>query len=311
MVQSTHMWIIFWTIITIALSADLIIFSKCQLSNKKLFRLSFMWISLAMIFAVMVFYNMGRSSAYEFLTGYLIEYVLSVDNLFVFITIFACFGIVGPSQQKALSFGIIGAIIMRFIFIFCGIKLIMLFDWIFLVFGSILVYTGFRTLKMLVKKQRNNSEKYNKLIAFLSKILPIKPDADTAKLFIRNNKKLYLTRTMLAIIAIELCDFTFAIDSIPAVLSITQNELIVYSSNIFAIIGLRSLYFVLHHLTTQFFYLKYGIAIILMFIGTKMMLTEIYPITTTFSLLFIVSAIALAVIFSQIKKRPTNILDAV
>ena len=301
-----HMWTIFWIVIVGALSFDLIVLNKHygKLSNKQLASLSLMWISLAMLFGALIFFKLGHASAYEFLAGYLIEFALSVDNLFIFISVFSYFGIVGHPQQKALSFGIIGAVIMRFIFIFFGIKLVSMFSWVFLIFGMILLYTGIRALKILLKHRSSTRHKRNKFLIMLGKILPIKKTHDSGRLFVMENGKLFLTHTMVAIIAIELCDFTFAIDSIPAVLSITQNELIVYSSNIFAIIGLRSLYFVLYHLTKQFIALKYSIAAILIFIGAKMLLINVYPISTTASLGFIIVAIALAIAISQIKKTP-------
>lgn len=301
------MWTIFWILITSALILDLTILSKYhhhKISNKKLFCISLMWISLALIFGVIVYCNLGIQEAYEFLTGYLIEYSLSIDNLFIFITIFSFFDIKEHSQQKALTFGIIGAIIMRFIFVLIGIKLIMLFHWLFYVFGLILAYTGIKMLNALLKKLTNNKTCfYENLLSFLKKILPIKSDADTESLVLKHNGKIFFTRTMVAIFAIEICDFIFAIDSIPAIFSITQNKLIIFSSNIFAVIGLRSLFFILHRISTQFAYLKYGIALILIFIGMKMLLIDIYPVPTLSSLLIIISIITLSIITSQIKKR--------
>ncbi len=300
------MWTIFWTIIVSAFILDLIVLSKYhhhKISNKKLFCISLMWISLALMFGVIVYCNLGAQEAYEFLTGYLIEYSLSIDNLFIFITIFSFFEIKEHSQQKALTFGIIGAIIMRFIFVLIGIKLIMLFHWLFYVFGLILAYTGIKMLNALLKKLTNKTCFYENLLSFLKKILPIKPDADTESLILKRNGKIFFTRTMVAIFAIEICDFIFAIDSIPAIFSITQNKLIIFSSNIFAVIGLRSLFFILHRISTQFAYLKYGIALILIFIGMKMLIIDIYQVSTLSSLLIIISIITLSIITSQIKKR--------
>ncbi len=299
------MWTIFWTIVISALAFDLTILTKQhhKLSNNQLIGISLMWFFLAMLFGIIIYCRLGTKPAYEFLTGYLIEYTLSVDNLFIFISIFSYFKIIGHPQQKALTFGIIGAIIMRFIFIFVGIKLVELFSWVFHIFGIILILTGLKTFKTLLNHTPTTDNFRNGIINFLSKFLPIKSHDTSTNLIIHDNGKIFLTRTMVAILAIELCDFTFAIDSIPAILSITQNELIVYSSNIFAVIGLRSLYFILHQITTQFVHLKYSIAAILIFIGIKMILSKIFPIPTTVSLLFVVSTIVIAIIASLIKKR--------
>lgn len=301
------MWTIFWIITTCALTFDLVILNKhhSKLSNRQSFFIALMWIVLALIFCGIIFYNLGSKHAYEFLTGYLIEYSLSIDNLFIFISIFSYFKLSEYAQQKALTFGIIGAIIMRFIFIFAGIQLISTFHWLFYVFGAILVYTSIKMLKSLLTQSIEHQQiTNNKILTFIGKILPISTNDQSENLIISHNGKIFFTKTMIAIITIEICDFTFAIDSIPAVLSITQNELIIYSSNIFAIIGLRSMYFVLHQLSTKFRYLKHGIAAILLFIGIKMLLVNFIEIPTLTSLFFIISAITISVIASQIKKRP-------
>jgi len=217
---------------------------------------------------------LGPKLALEFLTGYLIEESLSVDNLFVFIMIFGFFNIKPQYQHKILFWGIIGAIIMRAIFIFAGVALINQFAWIMYIFGAFLIYTG---VKMLFEKEEEDkafNPNDNKIIKLFRKLIPVVDDPHIHRFFIKKNKKWYATTFFIALLFIEGSDLIFAIDSIPAVLSVSKDPFIVYTSNIFAILGLRALYFALSGVMQYFYYLKYALAGILSFIGFKMCFNE-------------------------------------
>jgi tellurite resistance protein TerC len=267
-------WIAFFGFVTVMLCLDLFVFHKKDkaVKIKEALLWSLFWILLAVAFNFGVLYYFGKAKALEFLTGYLIEESLSVDNLFVFILIFGFFKIDPKFQHKILFWGIIGAILMRAVFIFAGVALIHRFDWIMYIFGAFLVYTG---IKLLFEKE---DEEYNPnknvLIRGFKKIFPVTDDMSSSRFFVRKDKILYATPFFIALLVIEASDLIFAVDSIPAVLSVSKDPFIVYTSNIFAILGLRSLYFALNGLMSYFQYLKYALSGILTFIGIKMCLNE-------------------------------------
>jgi tellurite resistance protein TerC len=278
---------------------------------------SLFWIGLAVAFNVGIYFvggniwgeEIGKQKALEFLTGYLIEESLSVDNLFVFIMIFSFFGIEQKYQHRILFWGIIGAIVMRAIFIFAGVAIIEKFAWVMYIFGAFLIYTG---LHMLFEKEDKKEFDPNKNIAvrIFRKIMPVSDDKTHTRFFVRKNKVLYATPFFIVLLLIEVSDLIFAIDSIPAVLSVSKDPFIVYTSNIFAILGLRSLYFALSGVMQYFRYLKYALALILSFIGIKMCINEFthsidysFHISNFVSLGVIIGALTISIIASIIVEK--------
>ena len=289
---------------------DLFVFHKKDtiIKVKEALLWSVFWIGLAVVFNFGVYFLMGKVKALEFLTGYLIEESLSVDNLFVFIMIFGFFKIEPRYQHKILFWGIIGAIIMRAVFIFAGVALIERFAWVMYIFGAFLLYTG---VKMIFEKETDDyNPNKNFFIRGFKKIFPVTEDMSKHRFFIRQNKILYATPFFIALLVIEISDLIFAVDSIPAVLSVSKDPFIVYTSNIFAILGLRSLYFALSGIMEYFHYLKYALAGILSFIGIKMCVNEFmtefgysFHISNFTSLGVIVSLLAISILLSIIMKK--------
>lgn len=297
---SVAMWIAFWVIVLAALFIDLAVLNKHhgKVSMKEAALMVCAWVSLALLFGGAIWLVEGPRHALEFYTGYVLEYSLSVDNMFVFIMIFGYFAIPHNLQPKALLWGILGAVILRFMFIFLGVQLISLFSWTIYVFGALLIFTA---AKMLLQKEDDNFDPSQSFILkLLRKVMPIKTDYHGENFFVLGNGKRMATPLLAAVMVIEMSDLIFAVDSIPAVLSITQDTFLVYSSNIFAIIGLRSLYFLLSGMAGKFPYLKYGISVILFFVGVKMLLSHFLPIPIVASLGVIVGILALSVLASKI-----------
>ncbi len=296
---SIAMWIAFWAIVLVALFVDLTVLNKHhgQVSIKEAGVMVAAWVSLALLFGGAIWLFEGPQHALEFYTGYVLEYSLSVDNMFVFILIFGYFAIPNHLQPKALLWGILGAVVLRFLFIFLGVKLISLFSWTIYVFGALLIFTA---AKMLLQKEDDNFDPGNSLILKLfKKIMPLKSDYHGDNFLVLENGKRFATPLLAAVLVIEMSDLIFAVDSIPAVLSITQDTFLVYSSNIFAIIGLRSLYFLLSGMAGKFPYLKYGISVILFFVGVKMLLSHTIEIPIVLSLGVIVGILAISVLASK------------
>jgi tellurite resistance protein TerC len=303
-------WIGFFVFVIVMLSLDLFVFHKKDtvVKVKDALLMSLFWIGLAVVFNIGIYFLVGKVKALEFLTGYLIEESLSVDNLFVFILIFGFFKIESKYQHKVLFWGIIGAIIMRAIFIFAGVALIEKFNWIMYIFGAFLVYTG---VKMLFEKEDDEyNPNNNAMIRGFKKIFPVTDDMSKPEFFIRKNKILYATPFFIALLVIEASDLIFAVDSIPAVLSVSKDPFIVYTSNIFAILGLRSLYFALNGIMAYFHYLKYALSGILSFIGVKMCWNEFsselgysFHISNLASLAVIVGLLTTSILLSVAVKK--------
>lgn len=297
---SVAMWIAFWVIVLAALFIDLAVLNKHhgKVNMKEAALMVCAWISLALLFGGAIWLVEGPRHALEFYTGYVLEYSLSVDNMFVFIMIFGYFAIPHELQPKALLWGILGAVVLRFMFIFLGVQLISLFSWTIYVFGALLIFTA---AKMLLQKEDDDFDPSQSFILkLLKKVMPIKTDYHGENFFVLENAKRMATPLLAAVMVIEMSDLIFAVDSIPAVLSITQDTFLVYSSNIFAIIGLRSLYFLLSGMAGKFPYLKYGISVILFFVGVKMLLSHFVPIPIVASLGVIVGILALSILASKI-----------
>jgi tellurite resistance protein TerC len=304
-------WIGFILFVLVMLSLDLFVFHKQNetIKIKQALLWSVFWIGLAVIFNAGIYFFVSKVKALEFLTGYLIEESLSIDNLFVFIMIFGFFKVDPKFQHKILFWGIIGAIVMRAIFIFAGVALIQRFNWVMYIFGAFLLYTG---VKMLFEKEDaefNPNE--NIVIRGFKKVFPVTDDMSRPHFFIRKDKILYATPFFIVLLFIEISDLIFAVDSIPAVLSVSKDIFIVYTSNIFAILGLRSLYFALSGIMDYFHYLKYALSGILSFIGIKMCVNELsselgnsFHISNFVSLGVIISLLTISILFSiAVKKR--------
>jgi tellurite resistance protein TerC len=302
---SIYFWIGFHVFVFIMLALDLGVFHKHthKVPVKEAIMWSSMWIFLALLFALFIYLDkdFGKIKALEFLTGYVIEYSLSVDNIFVFILIFSYFAVNSQYQHKILFWGILGALIMRGIFIFAGVALINRFHWIVIIFGVFLVFTG---IKMLFQKEAEVDPEKNIIVKFFRRILPVTKTLHGDKLIIVQNRKLSATPLFLVLLIIESSDLLFAVDSIPAVLAISKSTFIVYTSNIFAIMGLRSLYFAIAGIMGYFRYLKVGLAFVLTFVGLKMLASFMHlEISIIISLGIIISILLISILASVFIKR--------
>ena len=304
-------WIGFNLFVLAVLALDLGVFHRKSkhVSLKNALTWSAVWITLALCFCVLVYFWHGKQASLEFLTGYLIEQSLSVDNLFVFLVLFQFFKVPDEHQYKVLFWGIIGALVMRLVFIIAGVALINRFHWIIYLFGAFLVYTGF---KLAFNEEEDVHPEQNPVLKLVRKFVPMTTDYVGDKFFVIQNAKRFATPLFAVLIVVETTDLLFAVDSIPAVLAITRDAFIVYTSNVFAILGLRSMYFALAGLLEYFEYLHYGLAGILVFVGAKMLLSndtvEIggfplhYHISTGVSLAVVGSILALSIVTSMILK---------
>ena len=301
MTESIWFWVGFLALVAILMAFDLGLFNKGSkhIDAKKAIRMTLLWVSIALLFGVFVLITLGPDKAMEFYTGYIVEESMSIDNLFVFILIFSFFKIPDDYQHKALYYGIFGALIFRAIFIFAGAELMERFDFVMYIFGAILLLAAIKTI---FKKDDDEGE--NKMAVWLSKVFKTSPELDGDKFFTRIDGKLIMTPLLLCVIVIELSDVIFALDSIPAVLAITTDTFIVYTSNIFAIMGLRSLYFTIKESMKSLRFLNYGLGIILGFVAFKLLTSKFIEIPVFASLLVIVSVLAITVILSLRYKEP-------
>ena len=296
------MWLAFGSVIALMFILDLFVFNRKshEIKFREALAWTVVWVSLAMAFNVGVWYYMGPAKALEFFTGYLIEESLSVDNLFVFIMIFSYFHVSRAQQPKILKWGIIGALVMRAVFILLGIELIERFHWMVYIFGAILIYTGF---KMAFGGEEKVEPEKNPLVKLVRRFMPITKRTWGDKFFIRRRGIWSATPLFLTLIVVESSDLIFAVDSIPAVLAVTHDPFIVYSSNVFAIMGLRSLYYLLAHVMEMFVYLKLGVSFILAFVGAKMLLADIVEIPLLLSLGVIIGTLVISILTSVLLAR--------
>lgn len=299
MVENAYTWIGFILFVLSMLALDLYVFNRKphEIKIKEALLWSAFWIILALLFNYGVYHWLGKEKAMEFLTAYVVEKSLSVDNLFVFIMIFGFFNVKPENQHKILFWGILGALILRAIFILAGIALISMFHWIIYVFGVFLIITGVR---IPFEKDKEINPDKNPLVKLFKKFMPVSSNTEKGKLFIRANHKTYATPLFIALIMIEFSDLIFAVDSIPAVLAISNDPFIVYTSNVFAILGLRSLYFALAGIVTLFRFLKYGLSAILIYVGIKMCISGFYKIPTLLSLSIILGLLMISILISYI-----------
>lgn len=293
-------WIFFNIGILLLIFFDLKFFHRKErkISPKEGLWITAFWIGLALAFNVGIYYFRGLEDALKFLTGYLVEYSLSIDNIFVFILLFSYFHVPEHLVHKVLFWGILGAIVMRGLFILGGVSLIQTFSWLTYVLGLFLIVTG---IKFGLVKDKIEPEK-NILIRLFRKYFRISEHYEDGKFFVLKEKKLYATPLLVVLLAVETTDLIFAIDSIPAIIGITTDIFIVYTSNIFAILGLRSLYFVLSDMMKLFHYLHYGLALILIFIGLKMLLSGVFHVPIFLTLGVICAIIVTSIVLSQVYK---------
>lgn len=295
---STWLWVGFSLFIVTMLSLDLGLFNRKAhtITYREASIWSAIWVTLALVFCGLVFYYQGSTRGKEFLTGYLIELSLSVDNLFVFLLIFSYFKVPARFQHRVLFWGVMGALIMRLTMIFVGAALINRFHWIIYIFGAFLVYTG---IKMFKQEELDIQPEHNPLVRLVTRFFPIVKTYDEDKFFTTVNGKRTGTLLLLVLVVVEVTDLVFAVDSIPAIFAITRDTFIVYTSNVFAILGLRSLYFLLAGVVEKFRFLRVGLAIILTFIGIKMLVTAVgVHIKIEFSLIFVALVLVGSVVAS-------------
>ena len=309
MTVSIGYWIGFFAFVLVMLALDLGVFHKNNEAPtmKESLLWSAFWIGLAFVFAGGLWIFTGGDHALDFVTAYLLEKSLSIDNLFIFILVFGFFNIELKYQHRLLFWGVFGALVMRVIFIFGGAALLHHFAWLMYLFGAFLIVTG---IKMLFEKEEQQDLNSSPIIKGLRRILPLKEDVIEPHFLVKENGKRYATQFLLALLFIEASDLLFAVDSIPAVLAVTQDTFIVVTSNIFAIMGLRSLYFALSGILPLFRYIKYALAIILAFIGVKMVVNEgakafdwSFHISNTVSLSVIIGLLTVSIVASVIVSR--------
>ncbi len=290
-------WAAFAAIVTTILALDLGVFHRKAhaVTFREALAWVTVWISLSMLFCAWIWIEFGRTKGLEFLTGYLIEEALSVDNVFVFIVIFSYFGVPAAYQHRVLFWGILGAIVMRATFIFAGVALIQAFHWIIYIFGAILIVTG---VKLFLQREAEVHPEKNPLFRLFRKFVPSVPEYHGQRFTIVKEGKRYATPLLAVLVSVEATDVVFALDSIPAIFAITKDPFIIYTSNIFAILGLRSMYFLLAGIMDKFRYLKVGLAAVLVFVGVKMIMADLYPIPIGVSLGVVASLLLLSVIAS-------------
>lgn len=305
--SSTWLWVGFSLFILVMLSLDLGLFNRKAhiIKYREAATWSAVWVTLAMIFSALVFWYLGTTKGLEFLTGYLIELSLSVDNLFVFLLIFSYFKVPARFQHRVLFWGVMGALVMRLTMIFIGAALLNRFHWIIYIFGGFLVYTG---IKMFRQEDTDIQPENNPAVRLVTRYIPISHEYDEQKFFTRINGKLTGTLLLLVLVIVEVTDLVFAVDSIPAIFAITRDPFIVYTSNVFAILGLRSMYFLLAGVVEKFHYLKTGLAIVLTFIGVKMLVVALdFHIPIWLSLVFVAVVLFSSVAASMIWTKESDI----
>lgn len=303
LVQNTWLWIAGFNAFVLAMLAlDLGVFNRKAhaISLKEASIWSVVWITLAMVFNAGIYLLAGPEPALQFFTGYLVEKSLSVDNIFVFVLIFTYFNVPANYQHRVLFWGILGALIMRGILIAVGVVLLEEFHWIIYLFGAFLIFTGIR---MGLHRQMEVHPEKNPLLKLVRRVVPVTGDYEHGRFFVRQAGQVMITPLLLVLLIIESTDLVFAVDSIPAVFAVTRDPFIVYTSNIFAILGLRSLYFVFANVISKFHYLKLGLSVILVYVGMKMVLADVLEIPTTISLLIIAVVLTITVIASMLRAR--------
>ena len=317
-VITLELWILFFVILSVTIAIDLGLFHKIKrklsktkptetehvMSSKEALGWTVTWISLAGVFAVVIYFTLGNDKMIEFVTGYALEKSLSVDNMFVFLLVFTTLGIPHKYQHRVLSFGILSAIAMRIALILVCASLLDNFQWMIYIFGGLLWYTAIR---MIIQKEEKKIElEKNIAVKILKKFMPVNLSLVGNKFITPINGVMHATPLLVALAIIELTDLVFAMDSIPAVLAITRDPFIVITSNVFAILGLRALYFLIGGMMEKFHYLKPGLIVLLLFIGTKMIISEFYHIPTVTSLIIVFVILSTVIVGSLLRKPKTT-----
>jgi tellurite resistance protein TerC len=301
-VSDLSLWIGFGVVVSVMLALDLGVFHRHahEVSLKEAGVWSAIWIALSLVFAGVIYVLRGSESGLQFLSGYVIEKSLSVDNIFVFVLIFSYFQVPAKYQHRVLFWGILGALVMRASMIFTGVALIERFDWIMYVFGAFLVVTA---LRLASQQGEHTAPTDNPVVRLARRVLPFTDQYEGQSFFVRQAGRLLATPLFLVLIVVETTDLIFAVDSIPAVFAISQDPFIVFTSNVFAILGLRALYFLVGGMMQRLQHLQFGLAIILGFVGVKMLLRDIYHIPTVLSLLFIIGVLCIVIVTSLLADR--------
>jgi len=304
-IGTPFLWIGFTLFVLAMLGLDVGVFHRRahEVRMREALVWTIVWIALALLFNVGVYFWFGSERALEFLTGYLIEKALSVDNIFVFLVIFSYFAVPAAFQHRVLFWGILGALIMRAIFILLGAALLQKFHWVIYIFGAFLVVTG---VKLLLQRNREMHPERNPLFRLFQRLVPSVADYRGSQFTVVESGRRYATPLLLVLVAVEATDLVFAVDSIPAIFAITRDPFIVYTSNVFAILGLRALYFVLAGVMGKFHYLRVGLALVLAFVGAKMMLTDLYKLPVTVSLAVVAALLTGSVLASLIRPPATT-----
>ena len=302
-------WVAFNLFVLAMLALDLGVFHRQAhvVNVKEALLWSAIWIALALFFNLGIYFWRGPETALEFLTGYLIEKSLSVDNIFVFLMLFSYFRVPALYQHKVLFWGILGALIMRAIFIAMGVTLIQKFHWVIYVFGAFLILTG---IKMALQKGKEIHPEKNPVLRLFRRWMPVTDHYEDGKFFVKRDRHYLATPLFVVLLVVETTDLIFAVDSIPAILAITLDPFIVYTSNVFAILGLRALYFALAGIMQLFSYLHYGLSAILVFVGAKMLLTDIYKMPVGIALGVVAAILLLSVIASVVRPPQPEIVAA-
>ena len=309
MSSQVWMWVAFNVFVLAMLAVDLGVVHRRthEVTLKEALLWSGIWIALALLFALGVYVWNGSQPALEFLTGYLIEKSLSVDNIFVFVLIFSYFKVPGRYQHKVLFWGILGALVMRAMFIFAGIALLQRLHWIIYVFGALLILTG---IKMAMEKDKEIHPDKNPVLKLFRRLVPVTDSYHADHFFVKQGGQYAATPLFIVLLVVETTDVIFAVDSIPAILAITMDPFIVYTSNVFAILGLRALYFALAGVMQLFHYLHYGLSAILVFVGTKMLLADVYKLPVWVALGVIAGILLIAVLASVLRPRRDDVVTA-
>src|SRR5512147_231875 len=301
--ESLWLWVGFNVFILVMLVLDLGVFHRKShvVSLQESLAWTAVWVVLALVFNAGVWHYAGSQKGLEFFTGYLIEKSLSVDNVFVFALLFSYFAVPAKHQHKVLFWGILGALIMRAIMIAAGAALIAKFTWIIYVFGAFLILTG---IKMVVKREEEIHPERNPVVRWFKKLMPVTAEFREDRFFVKEGGRRWATPLLVVLLLVEFSDLIFAVDSIPAIFAVTTDPFIVYTSNVFAILGLRSLYFALAGVMDKFHYLKIGLGVVLAFVGVKMLLAHTaYKIDTLASLGVVVAILAISVVASLVRPK--------
>jgi tellurite resistance protein TerC len=294
-------WIWFNVCIGVMLAVDLLLHRKAhRIGWREALSWTVVWVVLALLFNVYVYYARGMEAATSYLTGYLIEKSLSVDNLFVFLLIFRYFHTPEKALHKVLFYGVLLAIVLRAAFILIGIELISQFHWIVYLMGLLLLYSGYR---LATSHERKIEPEKNPILRLFRRFFSVTNQYEGERFFVRRGGRALATPLFIVLLAVETTDLIFAIDSIPAILAITNDPFIAYTSNIFAVLGMRSLYFVLAHIMALFRYLHYGLALILIFTGLKMLTADLYPISNLLALAVVALILTVSIVSSILKAR--------